>query len=659
MDTAKTPTAPEFTEEFRDAPWLKYYDDGVPQSITYREVALYTWLDEAADRFPDNIACSYYNTTIRYSKLRRDAERCAANLRRHGVRPGDRVGIMLPNLPQTLVAFWGVLKAGAVVTMINPLYMEKEIVHLVNDSGLKHIITFDMCWPKLEKLLDQIDVDRFFVTGVAEGLSFPLNLALRFKSWRENSTKKVPFDGKTILPFKTLVSGAERLSVPIDNPKESLALLQYTGGTTGLAKGAMLTHFNVAANIQQISRMVPALEHGKETFVAVLPFFHVYGLNTCLILPTYFQSRVVPITRFVPAELVSTMKKFKATALPGAPALYISLLQQKHKDKFTIDSLKLCISGSAPIPVETLRQFEDSFGIRIIEGYGLTEASPITHLTPIEGLRKPGSIGLPILDTEARIVDMEVGSVPLGPGKVGELIVRGPQVMRGYWNQPDETASTLRNGWLYTGDIATMDEEGFFSIVDRKKDMIIVAGYNVAPREIDEVLYEHPKVRDAVSVGVPHPSRGEIIKAYVVLKEGEHCERSEIIAWCRERLANYKVPRQVEFRDELPKTLVGKILRRVLRAEEEAKLKKPAGETSAAEAPAGANAQARPDAVPTDAPASHAPAAPAPAADNAAAQEQQPAPSPDNAAETAREADGRAPFTDAPGKSGAGKSPES
>lgn len=600
METARNDTQSPLPEDVHDAPWLRFYDEGVPHGIPYREVALYTWLDEAADSFPRNIACSYYNTTIRYEALRRDAEVCAANLRRHGVQPGDRVGIMLPNLPQTLVAFWGILKAGAVVTMINPLYMEKEIVHLVGDSGLKHIITFDMCWPKLDKLRSQLDVGSYFVTSVPEGLSFPLDLALRFKSWRDKSAKQVPFDNRQVFRFRELLKGRQRLSVPVDKPRETLALLQYTGGTTGLAKGAMLTHFNVAANIQQIAAMVPVLEHGKETFAAVLPFFHVYGLNTCLILPTFFQSRIIPVTRFVPSELVATMKKCKATALPGAPALYISLLQQKHKDKFTLDSLKLCISGSAPIPVETMRQFEEHFGIRIIEGYGLSEASPITHLTPVEGLRKPGSIGVPIVDTEARIVDMEVGTVPLGPGKVGELIVRGPQVMAGYWNQPDETASTLRNGWLYTGDIATMDEEGFFSIVDRKKDMIIVAGYNVAPREIDEVLYEHPKVRDAVTVGVPHPSRGEVIKAYVVLKEGEHCERSEIIAWCRERLANYKVPRMVEFRDELPKTLVGKILRRVLRAEEEAKLRQSGGERKAGKDDCG-------DSAPRPSPASFEP----------------------------------------------------
>lgn len=579
VNPAPGPDAPAGTSPLQDkehinSPWFMFYDPGVPRTLTYREVALYTLLDEAADNFPKNTACTYYNTRINYKRLRRDAERCAANLALHGVKPGDRVGIMLPNLPQSLIAFWGVLKAGAVATMINPMYMEKEIVHLVNDSGLKHLITIDMCWPKLDKLRKQITVDRFFITSVSEGLSFPLNLAMRYKTWRAGGVSKIPFDDKCVFRFKDLLSGAGRLSVPVENPKETLALLQYTGGTTGLAKGAMLTHFNMTANIQQIASMITGFEYGNEVFAAVLPFFHVYGLNTCLILPVYLQSAVVPVTRFVPGELAAIIEKFKVSALPGAPSMFLALLQQKHKNRTTLKRLKLCISGSAPLPIEVMLNFESCFGAKITEGYGLTESSPITHLTPVEGLRKPGSIGLPIVDTEARIVDMEVGAVPLGPGKTGELVVRGPQVMRGYWNQPDETASALRNGWLYTGDIATMDEEGFFSIIDRKKDIIVVAGYNVAPREIDEVIYEHPKVSETVCVGVPHPTRGEIIKAYVVLKKGEHCERSEIISWCRERLASYKVPRQVEFRDELPKTLVGKILRRVLRAEEEAKLGK-------------------------------------------------------------------------------------
>jgi long-chain acyl-CoA synthetase len=581
MNTTQTDTAAQPASEFsrQNAPWLTFYESGVPHTQSYPEIPLFFWLDEAADKSPDAIACSYFNTNITYARLRRDAEICAANLRAQGVKPGDRVGVMLPNLPQTLVAFWGVLKAGGVVVMFNPLYMEKEISHQVLDAGLKHMILFDACWPKFARIREQLNIDRYFITTVAEGLSFPLNLVLRFKTMRDKQSVSVPFDGKHVLPFSALIKGRERLSHPVDKPRETLALLQYTGGTTGLPKGAMLTHYNVASNIKQMGEYVGFLrKEGFQTFMAVLPFFHVYGLNTCLVMPTFFHSRVVPITRFVPLELLASMEKYNATVLPGAPAMYISLLQQKSKAKTSLKNLKICISGSAPMPVEMMHQFEEAFGTRIMEGYGLSEASPITHMTPARGLRKPGSIGLPLPDTEARIVDMELGTVPLGPGKVGELIVRGPQVMSGYWNKPDETAGTLRNGWLYTGDIASMDEDGYFSIVDRKKDMVIVAGYNVSPREIDEVLYAHPKVRDAVSVGVSHPSRGEVIKAYIVLREGESCERAEIVAWCRDRLANYKVPRMVEFRDELPKTLVGKILRRVLRAEEEAKQRDPLAE---------------------------------------------------------------------------------
>ena len=543
--------------------------------MEYPEAPLYFWLDQAADRHPDGLACIFHNTKISYAGLRKKAEVVAANLRAHGVMPGDKVGVMLPNLPQTMVAFWGVLKAGAVVTMINPLYMEKELIHQVRDAGIRHLISLDSCWPKLDKLRDQLGVARYYITTAAEGLSFPMNLLQRFRSGSEAAVR-VPYDGEKVLPFSALLKGGQRLSEPVDNPREALALLQYTGGTTGLSKGAMLSHYNVASNILQMGELIGYLRDQPQTVMAVLPFFHVYGLNTCLVLPTLFRAAVVPVLRFSPRELLLDLEKYKVTILPGAPAMYIALLQQKNKERFSLKTLKICISGSAPMPQDVMRQFEQGFGARIMEGYGLSEASPITHMTPAQGMRKVGSIGLPLPDTEARIVDMELGTVPLPPGKVGELVVRGPQVMSGYWNKPDETAGALRNGWLYTGDIASMDEDGFFYIVDRKKDLAIVAGYNVSPREIDEVLYAHPKVREAVSVGVPHPSRGEVIKAYVVLKEGERCDRSEIIRWCRDRLANYKVPRVVEFRDELPKTMVGKILRRVLRAEEEEKLRREA-----------------------------------------------------------------------------------
>lgn len=557
-----------------DAPWRFFYDSGVRHSMEYPEVALFHWLDRAAEQSPNNVACNWQNTKITYARLREKAETLAANLSARGVMPGDRVGLMLPNLPQTMVAFWGILKAGAVVTMINPLYMEKELVHQVRDAGVKHLISYDRCWPKFEKLRDRLGVERYYITSAIEGLSFPLNLMRRFAAMRDAEAVRVPFDGEGVLPFAALLKGRQRLSRPVDDPRQSLALLQYTGGTTGLSKGTMLSHYNVASNILQMGELLGCLRDAPQTFMAVLPFFHVYGLNTCLVLPTLFRAAVVPVLRFSPRELLLDLEKYKATVLPGAPAMYISLLQQKNRERFSLKNLKICVSGSAPMPQDVMRRFERDFGARLMEGYGLSEASPITHMTPAEGMRKVGSIGLPLPDTEARIVDMELGTVPLPPGKIGELIVRGPQVMSGYWNNPDETAGTLRNGWLYTGDIAFMDEDGFFTIVDRKKDMAVVAGYNVSPREIDEVLYAHPKVRDAVSVGVPHASRGEVIKAYVVLKEGEQCDRSEIIAWCRERLANYKVPRTVEFRDELPKTMVGKILRRVLRTEEEEKLRR-------------------------------------------------------------------------------------
>ncbi len=554
-----------------DAPWYKHYEEGVPRSLTYRNVPLYTWLDEAAEETPRRLACRFFNTKISYSRLRRDAEIVAHNLRARGVLPGDRVGVMLPNLPQTMIVYWGILKAGGTVTMINPLYMEKELLHQIRDAGVRHLVTLDLCWPKLEKLRSQLGVEQFFITTIAEGLSFPLNWLQRIKAWRDKSAAAVPYDDSSVLPFSLLTSGTQRLCEPISRPEETLALLQYTGGTTGLAKGAMLTHFNIGANIQQTYATLPCLQNTPQVILAVVPFFHVYGMTTCMALAPLLRATTVPIPRYAPGELMASIEKYKATVLPGAPSIYISLLQQKHSKKYSVDSLKVCIAGSAPMPVESMKQFEAEIGAKIIEGYGLSEASPITHLNPATGRRKIGSIGVPLPDTEARIVDMELGSVPMPPGKVGELVLRGPQVMKGYWNCPDETANTLRNGWLYTGDIAVMDEDGYFSIVDRKKDMIIVGGYNVAPREIDEVLYEHPKVKEAVTVGVPHPSRGETIKAYVVLKDGVTAEKSEIISWCRQRLANFKVPRQVEFRDELPKTLVGKILRRTLRAEEVAR----------------------------------------------------------------------------------------
>lgn len=553
-----------------ETPWVKHYDAGIPPNLTYDRKPLYACLDESAAKYPNRAAFIFKNTRVSYKKLLEMAETVAANLRANGLMPGDRVSIMLPNLPQTVIAFWGVLKAGGVVVMTNPLYMESELVHQLNDSGARFLITLDKLWPRVSAVFRQVPVEKYFITTIPEALSFPLNWLLRFKS----GGNKVPFDNERVLPWKNLLKGKERLAHPVTDPENALALLQYTGGTTGEAKGVMLSHYNLTSNVEQLNAVLnPTPGDQEDIFIAVLPYFHVYGLNTSLFLPVRLGATIILFARFDPHELLEGIAKYKPTIFPGAPSIYISILQQRDLAKYNLHSIDFCISGSAPMPVEYIKKIYEVTGARISEGFGLTEASPVTHLTPLFGTKKNGSIGLPLPDTMARIVDMEVGSISVPTGKAGELIIKGPQVMSGYWNHPDDTASSLRNGWLYTGDIAYMDEDGYFYIVDRKKDMVLIGGYNVYPREIDEVLVQHPKVLDAVSVGIPHPTRGEAIKAYVVLKPGQSLEKHEILKFCRQKLANYKVPKDVEFRKSLPKTMVGKTLRRALRAEEEAKIK--------------------------------------------------------------------------------------
>lgn len=553
-------------------PWLDAYDPEVPPHLDYEKIPLHRFLDRAAHKWPKRKAIVFKNWSITYAKLKEQSEIFAANLQAQGVRKGDRVAMMLPNLPQTIIAFWGVLRCGAVGVMTNPLYMETEIVHQFNDAGVRHCITLDLLWPKLSKLRDQLPVEKFFVTTIGEGLKFPLNILYKLQAKKNGTSPKVPYDKESILTFKTLMKGHDTYTDERIDPEDT-ALLQYTGGTTGVAKGCILTHFNLGANMQQCHSMIHALGREKETFLGILPYFHIYGLTTCLTWPTSLGATLAPFPRYVPLDVLKGIHKLRPTVFPGAPSLYISLLQQKDIDKYDLNSINVCVSGSAPMPVEYMEQFKDRTGTAISEGYGLTEASPVTHFNPLHGVRKNGSIGLPFPDTDAKIVDKDVGGEALPPGVRGELVVRGPQVMKGYYNRPDATADVLRNGWLYTGDIAYMDEEGYFFIVDRKKDLIISGGYNIYPREVDEVLHTHPKIKEAVTVGIPHEQRGEIVKAYVVLEDGEELSRADVIAYCREKLANFKVPRKVEFRKDLPKTMVGKVLRRALREEEEAKIK--------------------------------------------------------------------------------------
>jgi len=550
-------------------PWQPHFDGEAPASLDIEPRFIQSYLDRAADEFGSRKAIIFQNLTMTYRQLRDKAETVAASLRDRGLRPGDRVAIMLPNLPQTVIAFWGALKAGAVVVMTNPLYMEKELTHHFTDSKPKFLILLDLFWSKVEALRDRLGIETYVVSRIADGLAFPLNLLQSFQARRRGDLPKVDFDGNSVIPWKALLKNRKRYSVKQEDPQHSLALLQYTGGTTGFSKGAMLTHYNLQAQIQQLLSIVRGdAATTPHIFIGIMPFFHVYGLMGSLMLPTIFASPTIPVPRYVPRDLLELIKKHRPTFFCGAPAIYISLMQQKDIGNYDLTCIQLCISGSSPFPLQSFRRFQEITKAKITEGLGLTEASPVVIANPVHGRQKEGSIGVPITGTEARIVDLENGTDEMPDNQIGELVVRGPQIMLGYWNQPEETERTIRDGWLYTGDIAYRDEDGYYFIVDRKKDMAIVGGYNVFPSEIDEVLHEYPKIKEAVALTVPHRSRGETIKAYIVPKDGEKITVAELVAHCRQKLASYKVPKLFEFREELPKTMVGKVLRRALRDEE-------------------------------------------------------------------------------------------
>jgi len=448
-----------------------------------------------------------------------------------------------------------------VVVNVSPLHVERELEYEFSDSGAETLIYLDLFDARIQAVKEASPLKRLIVTSITDYMETPV----------DPSAAKGPDTSW----FREVIEGAtpEVPDIGID-PEVDLAALQYTGGTTGLPKGVMLTHRNLLANAMQCALWAKEFsERGNDVYLDVIPFFHSYGQTVGMNNAIFNAATMVLIPQFEINMLLQAIKTYKPNFFPGVPTLYVAILSHPEALNFGVDKLRLCNSGSAPIPVEVIKQFSRISGGIFCEGYGLSEASPVTHSNPIMGMKKVGSIGVPFPDTEAKIVDAETGKQELGPNEPGELIIRGPQVMSGYWEKPEETAATLKDGWLYTGDIGTMDEDGYFYIVDRKKDMIIAGGFNIYPREVDEVLYEHPKVQEAVTVGIPDEYRGETVKVYIVLKEGMECTEEEIITYCRERLAAYKAPRMVEFRAELPKTMVGKILRRSLREEEIAKQK--------------------------------------------------------------------------------------
>jgi long-chain acyl-CoA synthetase len=558
-------------------PWLAHYSPGIPYALDIPERPLTWLLDEAVRTRSGSVAIEYYGTEITYAQLAALVNRFARALVRLGVKSGDRVSICLPNVPQFPIAFYGVLKAGAIAVPTNPLYTERELEHQLSDAGARVAITLDSVYPTLAAVRTRTPVEHVILASPADYLPPVLGVLFRLKTAIEARGK--PHVNLSSLrgtsgfhQFKDLLApqhdghDAERVELPPPAAPDDVAVLQYTGGTTGVAKGAKLTHRGLLANALQTWTWAELSAEEHHIALCVAPFFHVYGLTVGMNAMMVPGATMVLLPRFTLKDVLKAIEKHKPDIFPGVPTMYLALAREAEQHHRDLRSIRVCISGSAPLPVEVQNRFERVSGGRLVEGYGLTEASPVTHCNPVFGDRRIGTIGLPLPNTDAAIIDADTWEF-LPPGQQGEIVVRGPQVMAGYWQRPDATAEVLRDGWLRTGDIGTMSEDGYFTVVDRAKDVIIASGLKVFPREVDEVLFQHPKVLEAAAVGVPDPYRGETVRAYVVVRPGETLSAEELAAFCKERLAPYKVPKQFEFRESLPKTLIGKVLRRALREE--------------------------------------------------------------------------------------------
>jgi long-chain acyl-CoA synthetase len=557
--------------------WHRSYDPGVPPSLVYEPVTLPQMLDLAAERHGDAPAILFHNCRLTYREFQDAVDRLATALTSLGVGPGTRIAIQLPNIPQVVIAYYAALRLGAPAVLTNPLYVAREIEYQWKDSDCRVAIVADFVFEtKIRGIRDRLPVEHYIVASIPEYLRFPLNVLARLKLKRAQPPAIARVQGgHGIHFFRELVDGTAprppRPTIQLDD----VATLQYTGGTTGPSKGAVLTHRNLSCNVQQMRAWFPSLERGREVVLTALPIFHSFGMTVCMNLSVGIAGAMalVPNPRDIPA-VMGTISKHRATLFPAVPAMYTAIINHPKVKSFDLSSVKRCVSGSAPLPVDIMRRFEELTGAIISEGFGLSETSPVTHSNPLMGRRKPGSIGVPLPDTDAKIVDIETGTQVMPSGETGELALAGPQVMAGYWNKPEETAGMIRDGWLYTGDLARVDEDGYHYIVGRKKDMILCGGFNVYPDEIDRILAGHPAVVETATIGIPDARRGETVKTFVVLKVGQHATAEDLIAFCRENLAPFKVPREIEFRPELPKSTILKLLRRELRDQE---MKKRAG----------------------------------------------------------------------------------
>ena len=563
----ETTAEQDHTPAYDARPWLQHYPEGVPPLTELPTGTIWDALETTVAHFGDRTAFIFQGIPMSYRQLGALSERMAAALAAAGVGAGSPVLFLLPNVPHFPVTYYGTLRLGALVAAAPPNSVAREIEHLIRDSGAKIVVTIDLLYEKIADIWEQCGVETVVVGSIADFLPLWMRVVGRLTGRIPRPKAPVQYSARVRSMRRFLRSRRRppQLSVTPDD----VAVLQYTGGTTGTPKAAMLTHRGLLANAVQMRSWFPALRQGEESILAALPFFHVYGVTLVMNAGLILAARTILIPRPVAAEIFAAIARYRPSIFPGVPTLYVAIINDERSRTYDLSSIDVCVSGGAPLPAEVKREFERITGGHLYEGYGLSEASPVTHAEPFDGRTRSGSMGLPLPNTDARIVDDHGCAVPVN--EVGELVVRGPQIMMGYWHRCEETDEVLQDGWLRTGDLARMDEDGWFYIVDRKKDLIITGGENIYPREVEEVLFRHPDVQQVAVVGVPHGYGGEIAKAFVVPRPGASLTRRDIIEFASQNLAKHKVPRDVEFRDELPVSAGLKVLRRVLADEERRK----------------------------------------------------------------------------------------
>jgi len=545
-----------------ERPWHKSYPHGVPREIDVEKITLPEVLARSARRFPDVTALIYMGRKIGYPALDGMVNSFARALLDLGIKRGDTVAMLLPNIPQVVIANYAAWRIGAVAAQNNPLYTERELTYQLDDSDAKVLVTLDLLLPRVLKIRSATKIEHIVTCHINDYLPFPKKQLFPFV--RKGMYRKVePRDG--VSQFMDLM--ARHDAAPVENAArwDEVGSLIYTGGTTGVSKGVMLTHANMSSNVQQLASWFHDIREGNESMLAIFPFFHSAGFTGIQNLTVWGGWTDILVPRPEPGVIIELTEKFRPSFMPGVPTIFVGLLNTPEFRKMDLSFIKGFVAGAAPLSVDTINELKRLTGGDLVNVYGLTEITPMGTVSPWKGDIKPGTVGVPLPGTDLKIVDADTGTREMKTGEPGEICFKGPQVMKGYYKKPEETALVMRDGWLYTGDIGFLDEDGYLTIVDRKKDMIVASGFNIFPQEIDEILFSHPRILEACTIGIPDPYRGEAPKAYVVLKQGEVLEKEEIIAFCKERLAAYKVPREIEFIGELPKSAVGKILRKELR----------------------------------------------------------------------------------------------